>query len=94
MEMPVEMSGPTGPRGGTHRDRGSNVPTPRYHRYHVTHAGPYSRNQRALSGPNLTWASVSPYRRSSDIPNKILASIPQFLFWIPGVCIHLSLFCI
>ena len=34
---------PTGPRGGTHRDRGSNIPTPRYHRYSVNHAGPYLR---------------------------------------------------
>ena len=33
---------PTGPRGDTHRDRGSNVPTQRYQRYHVTLAGTYS----------------------------------------------------
>ena len=32
----------TGPRGGTHRDCGSNILTPRYHRYRVTHAGSYS----------------------------------------------------
>ena len=34
---------PTGPRGGTHRARGSNIPTPQYHRYRVTHAGSYLR---------------------------------------------------
>ena len=34
---------PTGPRGGTRRDRGSNIPTPRYQRHRVTHAVEYSR---------------------------------------------------
>ena len=32
---------PTGPRGGTHQDCGSNIPTQLYHRYRVTHAGLY-----------------------------------------------------
>ena len=41
---------PTGPRGGTHRDRGSNIPTPRYQWHRVTHAGSYLRtNVRFLS---------------------------------------------
>ena len=39
--MPMGFGVSSGPRGGTHRDRGSNVPTPRYHRYYVTHAGSY-----------------------------------------------------
>ena len=43
VEMPIGSGVPTGPRGGTHRDRGSNIPTPRYHRYRVTHAGSYLR---------------------------------------------------
>ena len=30
---------PTGPRGGTHQDCGSNIPTPQYQRHRVTHAG-------------------------------------------------------
>ena len=34
---------PTGPRGGTHRAHGSNIPTPRYDRYRVNHAAAYSR---------------------------------------------------
>ena len=46
---------PTGPRGGTHRDRGSNIPTQRYHRYRVTHTGSYLRTQRAFSEPTLIW---------------------------------------
>ena len=37
---------PTGPRGGTHQDRGSNIPTPQHHRYRVTHADPYQRWRR------------------------------------------------
>ena len=41
VEMPMGSGVPTGPRGGNHRDRGSNIPTPRYHRYHVTHADTY-----------------------------------------------------
>ena len=34
---------PTGPRGGIHRARGSNIPTPQYQRHRVTHAGSYLR---------------------------------------------------
>ena len=30
-EGSLKTGGPTGSRGGTHRDRGSNIPTPRYH---------------------------------------------------------------
>ena len=41
--MPMGSGVPTGPRGGTHRARGSNIPIPQYHRYRVTHAGPYLR---------------------------------------------------
>ena len=48
VEMPMGSGVPTGPRGGTHRDRGSNVPTPRYHRYRVTHAGSYLHTWCAL----------------------------------------------
>ena len=41
---------PTGPRGGTHRACGSNIPTPRYQRHRVTHAGSYLHtNVRFLS---------------------------------------------
>ena len=28
MELPIATGDPTGPRGGTNQDRGSNVPTP------------------------------------------------------------------
>ena len=50
VEMPMGSSVPTGPRGGTHRARGSNIPTPRYHRHRVTHTGSYLRtNVRFLS---------------------------------------------
>ena len=45
--------GPTGRRGGTHRNRGSDVPTPRYHRYHVPHAESYSHIQHAFSEMTL-----------------------------------------
>ena len=48
---------PAGPRGGTHQDRGSDIPTPWYHRYRVTHAGSYLRTQRAFSEPTLIWAA-------------------------------------
>ena len=37
MDMPMGSGVPTGPRGGTYRDGGSNIP------YRVTHAGPYLR---------------------------------------------------
>ena len=41
---------PTGPRGGTHRARGSNIVTPRYQRTRVTHDGSYlCANVRFLS---------------------------------------------
>ena len=30
MELPIAMGGPTGPKGGTHQNRGFNIPTPRY----------------------------------------------------------------
>ena len=42
-----------GQRGGTNRNRGSNVLTQRYHRYRVTLAGSYLRTQCALSEPTL-----------------------------------------
>ena len=48
MELPIVTGDPTGPRGGIHLDRGSNIPTPRYHQYRVTHAGSYLRT-RVLS---------------------------------------------
>ena len=48
---------PTGPRGETHRACGSNIPTPRYHRYRVTHAESYLRTQHALSEPTLLYAA-------------------------------------
>ena len=57
MELPMESGGPIGPRGGTHQDCGSNIPTPRYHRYHVTHAGSYLHTYCALSEPTLIWAA-------------------------------------
>ena len=43
VEMPMETGVPTGLRGGTHRARRSNIPTPRYQWRRVTHAGSYSR---------------------------------------------------
>ena len=43
MELPIATGDPTGPRGGTHGDHGSNIPTPWYHQYRVTHAGSYLR---------------------------------------------------
>ena len=49
---------PAGPRGGTHRDRGSNIPTPRYDRYRVTHSGSYLRTQCAFSEPTLIWTAM------------------------------------
>ena len=50
MKMPMGSGIPTGPRGGTHWSRGSNIPTPRYHRHRVTHAGSYlCTNVRFLS---------------------------------------------
>ena len=57
MEMPMGSGIPTGPRGGTHRACGSNIPTLRYHRYRVTHAGSYLRTQCAFSEPTLIWAA-------------------------------------
>ena len=57
MELPIATGDPIGPRGGTHRARGSNIPIPRYHRYHITHAGPYSRIQHAFSEPTLLKAA-------------------------------------
>ena len=43
VELPIATGDPTGPKGGIHRDRRSNIPTSRYHRYRVTHAGSYLR---------------------------------------------------
>ena len=48
---------PTGPRGGTHRAHGSNIPTPWYLRHRVTHANSYSRTQCAFSESTLLWAA-------------------------------------
>ena len=53
VEWPIAMAAPNGPRGGTHRNRRSNVPTPQYHVYRVTPAGSYMRRQRAFSVPTL-----------------------------------------
>ena len=47
----------TGPRGGTHGARGSNIPTPRYHRYRVTHAGSYCHTVMCFLQPTLFWAA-------------------------------------
>ena len=57
MEFPIATGVPTGPGGGTHRERGSNVPTPWFHRYCVTHAGSYLRTQRTFSEPTLICAA-------------------------------------
>ena len=46
----------TGPAGIRPIKCGSIVPTPRYHRYRVTQADPYSRTN-ALSEPTLLWAA-------------------------------------
>ena len=43
MELPIATSGPPRPRGGTHWDCGSNIPTPRYHRCCIPLAGSYLR---------------------------------------------------
>ena len=53
VEMPMGLGVPTVLRGGTHRARGSNIPTTRHQRYHITHAGPYC----ACSDPTLIWAA-------------------------------------
>ena len=53
MELPIATGGPTGPGEEAHQLSGSNVPTPRYHRYRVTHAGSYSLTQHAFSEPTL-----------------------------------------
>ena len=69
MEMPMGSGVPTGPRGGTHRDRGSNIPTQRYQRHRVTHAGSYLRTQSALSEPTLLWAAkgvLCPHVRGTE----------------------------
>ena len=51
---------PTGPRGGTHRALGSNIPTPRYQRHRVTHIGSYLHtNVRFLSQPYFRQLRVS-----------------------------------
>ena len=55
--MPMEPSGPAGPGAGAHQFSGSNVPTPWYHRYHVTHAESNLRTHRALSEPTFRYAS-------------------------------------
>ena len=51
---------------------GSNVPTPRYHRYRVSHAGSYLRTQCAFSEPTLLRAAKGvlypPMGRYSDTP--------------------------
>ena len=39
--VPMGSGVPTGPRGGTHRNRRSNIPTPQFQRHRVTHAGTY-----------------------------------------------------
>ena len=56
VEMPMGSGVPTGPRGGTHWARGSNISTPRCHRYRVTHADPYSRTRR-FPEQLLLWAA-------------------------------------
>ena len=53
----MESGLPTEPREGTHRDRGSNIPSRQYHRYRATHAGLYLRTQSAFSEPTLIWAA-------------------------------------
>ena len=58
---------PTGPRGGTHRNRGSNIPTPRYQRHRVTHAGA-SVLELMLQG---RWASEEMPRLYTDIAKKV-----------------------
>ena len=54
MELDIAMGGPTGPRGGSHWNRGFSIPIPRHHRYRVTHAGSYLR---AFSEPTLLEAA-------------------------------------
>ena len=56
MELPIATGDPTGPRGGTHRDRGSNIPIavppiPRHSRWVVL------MHVSALSEPTLLWAA-------------------------------------
>ena len=43
VEMPMGSGVPTGPRGGTYQTRGSNILTPRYRWYRVSHDGSYLR---------------------------------------------------
>ena len=51
MELPMGRGDPTGPRGGTHRNRGSNIPTPRHSRWNIL------AHPSALSEPTLLWAA-------------------------------------
>ena len=60
---------PTEPRGGSHRDRGSNIPAPRYHLYCITHTDSYKRAW-ALSEPTLIQAAkgdLHPREQSSSV---------------------------
>ena len=69
VEMPMGSGVPTGPRGESHRARGSNIPTLRYHQYRVTHAGSYLRTPvRFLSQLYFRQLRESLCRRYSDTP--------------------------
>ena len=65
MEMPMGLGVPTGPRGGTHRDRGSNIQTLRYHRY-TGPIGPRGGTHRD---------------RGSNVPTPRVPSVPRQARW-------------
>ena len=54
-DAPMKRRDPTGPRGGTHRARGSNIPTPWYHQYQLTLDHTYAHC--ALSEPTLLYTA-------------------------------------
>ena len=64
MELPIATGGPTGPREGTHWSLRSNIPTPRYLQYSVTHTGSYLRTSRVFSEPYFNLSIEHSY--SSD----------------------------
>ena len=76
VEIPMRLGVPTGPRGGTHRDRGSNVPTPRYHRYRVTQAGSYLHTYQQCAFCNQL------YTRQLRVTCFLMSNRPT-RYWLP-----------
>ena len=80
---------PTGPRGGTHRAHESNIPTPRYHRYRVTHAGSYLRTN--VEDTETHQAQVVRGVRGGEIGNHIRnkLAITKYIvrIWLRAWCV-------